>query len=861
MPDKLKLDPQADDQRLLAQVVDYYHQTLKETPDALEYLGEHGISSEAIECFRIGYSDRSLGLSLPSKQVKAGHAIRGHLERLGLFRASGHEHFRGSIVFPVTAADATGQIVDLYGHKIGRGLRAGTPIDTFLAGQRRSVWNIDRLRGSQEVILSTTVFDALSFWCGGFRHSTCTFGVDGLTPDHLAAFAEFGVRRVLVTCGELAPALLSSGLEVYRLPLPPCVSVYRYAAPFGDVAQALAVLIRKAEWLGQGEPPKRAAVQQPASPPDITPEVAVEPATMADLQSAALATELQRHSEPVASPVPVLPADIDAELHGDEIIINLGHRRYRVRGLDKNLSFDLLKVNLLVSIEQAVFVDTFDLYSARHRRQFIAQAAEELGVEQATIKKDVGRVLLKLEELRDQRLAQQLEAPPVLPVMSGDEQDEALRLLRDPSLLDRILGDFDVVGETTNKLVGYLAAVSRKLDQPLAVIIQSSSAAGKTSLMEAVLGFVPSEDVIKYSAMTGQSLFYMGQGNLKHKILAIVEEEGAERASYALKLLQSEGELMIASTGKDSSTGRMVTQEYRVEGPVMIFLTTTAIKIDEELLNRCIVLTVDENRDQTRAIHQAQRRRQTLEGLLATNARLQTLTLHRNAQRLLRPLLVANPYAESLTFLDDKTRTRRDHVKYLTLIRAVTLLHQHQRPIKTTEHQEKPVEYIEVTLDDIKVANRLATEVLGRNTDELPPQTRRLLGLISELVTAACERLGLDRADYRFSRRDVREHTGWGHTQLKVHLRRLEELEYLLVHRGGRGQLMQYELLYGPPSDDSQRFLAGLIDVERLHDIYDADRAGVNGNLSGRGRGQVGPKSGRGRGSRNGVTHDWPSTK
>jgi len=88
----------------------------------------------------------------------------------------------------------------------------------------------------------------------------------------------------------------------------------------------------------------------------------------------------------------------------------------------------------------------------------------------------------------------------------------------------------------TNKLVGYLAAVSRKLDRPLGVVIQSSSAAGKSTLMDAVLAFVPEEDKVKYSAMTGQSLFYMGETNLKHKALAIVEEEGASRASYALKL-------------------------------------------------------------------------------------------------------------------------------------------------------------------------------------------------------------------------------------------------------------------------------------------------------------------------------------
>ena len=110
--------------------------------------------------------------------------------------------------------------------------------------------------------------------------------------------------------------------------------------------------------------------------------------------------------------------------------------------------------------------------------------------------------------------------------------------------------------------------------------------------------------------------------------------------------MQSEGELTIASTGKDPATGKLVTQQYRVEGPVMIFLTTTAIELDEELLNRCLVLTVNEDREQTQAIHRLQREQQTLEGLLAeAGPRGDPAKLHRNAQRLLKPLLVVNPYA------------------------------------------------------------------------------------------------------------------------------------------------------------------------------------------------------------------------
>jgi hypothetical protein len=84
------------------------------------------------------------------------------------------------------------------------------------------------------------------------------------------------------------------------------------------------------------------------------------------------------------------------------------------------------------------------------------------------------------------------------------------------------------------------------------------------------------------------------------------------------------------------------------------------------------------------------------------------------------------------------------------------------------------------------------------------------------MVTDACDRLGLDRCDYRFHRRQVREVTGWGHTQLAVHLRRLVEMEYLLAHRGGRGQTFVYELCYVAGGDDGRPVLQGLIDVGDL---------------------------------------------
>lgn len=420
--------------------------------------------------------------------------------------------------------------------------------------------------------------------------------------------------------------------------------------------------------------------------------------------------------------------------------------------------------------------------------------------------------------------------------LTPEEREAALTWLREPNLIARLREAFHqagIIGEESNTLVAYLAGVSRKLERPLAIIIQSASAAGKTTLMDAVLSFFPEEERVKYSAMTGQSLYYLGETNLKHKILAVVEEAGAERASYALKLLQSEGELTIASTGKDPTTGKMVTQEYHVEGPVMIFLTTTAIDLDEELQNRCLTLAVDESAAQTERIHRVQRERRTLAGLLAHEQRKDLLTKLRNAQRLLSPLAVVNPFAPALTFATARTRNRRDHEKYLTLIDAIALLHQHQREAKLLPNAPAGAPlFIEATLDDIALANELAPEVLGRSLDELPPQTRRLLAFIRELMKSKRKERAAKSAA-TFSRKELRDLCGWSLTQVRVHLERLVELEYLAVRHGRLGSQFVYEVLFDLDAPEAVAHV-GLLDVAKLSHGYTANLAGFRAGVAGR---------------------------
>ena len=256
------LNPKADDQKLLAQIVDYYHRTLKETTAGLDYLRSRGVTAgEAIDRFRIGYASRTLGLKLPRMQHKAGKHIRAHLQQLGLYRDTGREHYNGCVTFPITAADGSGQIVDIYGHKTNDNLRKGTPMHMHLSDKRRGVWNVEALAAGDEIILCSSLFDALTFWNAGYRNVTCTFGPESLTDDHLAAFGEFGIRRILITAAAIAPKLLAAGLDCYSLSFPHDMTANAYAMQIADPSQALGAVLRKAEWLGSGQ----ACVATPAT--------------------------------------------------------------------------------------------------------------------------------------------------------------------------------------------------------------------------------------------------------------------------------------------------------------------------------------------------------------------------------------------------------------------------------------------------------------------------------------------------------------------------------------------------------------------------------------------------------------------
>jgi hypothetical protein len=321
----------------------------------------------------------------------------------------------------------------------------------------------------------------------------------------------------------------------------------------------------------------------------------------------------------------------------------------------------------------------------------------------------------------------------------------------------------------------------------------SRASAGKSWLLNRVADLMPPEEILRYTRMSPRALFYDEPGRYKHKILFIEEAIGAKDADLGVRSMQSEKRLSNLVTMTDPKTGRLKTQETTVEGP-LTYLTSSVEPLDHETATRSFEMAIDESAQQTARVVARQLHERTLAGLRERLTTDGILRRQRNAQRLLESLLVVNPYAPQLTFPADTLRLRREADKYLSLIDTIALLHQHQRPVRSFEHDNITHRYVEVTPADIDLANRLMAACLARALSDLPGPAQELLVKIRTYVTRQAETRGLDLEAVSFNRRELREFVGWSDYQLRLYLDQLAQLEYVEIAGGAFGKRYVYTL-------------------------------------------------------------------
>lgn len=658
---------------------------------------------------------------LPKSLPTDGGDAADRLKSMGILTPMGQEYFRDCLTMAVR--DGDGGMVSLAGI-------AFQGEDRILSASPMALWNAPVIRLYPEVIITTRLVDALVLHQAGFPQ-TCAVVGSHLKPMDISLLHEAGVRRILLLGAPPSGTLLTEQLAAFSIRAHP-LSAHEFMMERGmpelivEVDRLLAVFAGKA---GDGR--------------------------------------MEQLKEGFA--------------------VSFGRRRYEVLGVDRNAR--RLKVTLKTERSGKLHVDTLDLYHARSRKTLLQDLSCFFEESPGVIDGDIAKLIKMGEEFTPGQGASGGVVPAV--VMTDEERCEAEAFGKAENLTDLILEDYracGLVGEESNILLCYLAAVSRKTAEPVSVLVLSSSGAGKSALQDATLRLCPPEDVVKLTSLTGRALFYKGAGSLKHKILALEEEAGVKQASYAIRNLISAGELIIETTVKDLGSGRLTTMQNRVEGPTTVLITTTNPDVDPETKSRFFVTGVDESREQTRAILENQRRRRTWEGKSGRDEREAVSRRHWNFQRLLKTLAVVNPYAEQLIYSDDRLQSRRDQPKYLNLINAVAFMRQMQKPVKSHNGRE----YVEVDGVDLELANKLAEEILGQNMDDLNRVSRDLLSQIGRMVeerivkqTDPEQGIKPGVKDITFTRRDIREYTGWPYVRVHRYLKQLVDME-LVVARSGR---------------------------------------------------------------------------
>jgi len=749
--------------RLLQRVAGFYAKTLHKDRAGLDYLKTRKLDDPTLlEVFQVGYSNGTLPGVLP----QAGEILDG-LKALGVLNQKGQEHFRGCVTIPIY--DSAGNVSGLY----GRRATDGEPRHLYLPGPRRGVWNGATAKTHQTLFIAEAILDGMALWQAGFKNVIAIYGTNGWTADHEQLLKDNGATEVFLCldndeAGRTATAQLKEKLT------------------------ALVKHVHIVQW----------------------PEGVKDAADFFLSRSPADFEALLQALKPQAPPVSEHTAKAGQEqitVTPDGFTAAYGPRRYDLRAIEKP-GASRLKATIRATGDQGRFViDTVDFYLSRSRRSFQSEAARLFKETVDTIETDTNRLIEQLESYVQKR---QTTSPVTL--VSDTDKAEGLKLGRQPDLTGEILRDMErlgLVGETVNKMVGYLVMTSRKLGDPLALLILSGSGAGKSLVQDTLLQLCPDEDLIKLTSLSDRALFYKGEDSLKNKVLAVEEVAGAEGAYYAIRNLISAKKLVIETTVKNPLTGQLTTQLNTVTGPTAVFQTTTQPDLDAETKSRFIITSIDETPEQTRAILEAQRNSHTLEGLRRRKQREAIIQRHHAFQRLLRPLTVVNPFEPLLTYTEDRLAVRRDNPKYLNLILGVTFLHQMQRPVK---HDEACGDYIETTLDDIAIANELATALFGQALDDLSRPGQQLLALTLDYVQGQAAKQKTTADKITFSRRELRESLKWSEYQLRTYLDELARLEYVWPLSGRQGQPFRYRLLYDGQGQSGQRFLAGIKSVEQL---------------------------------------------
>jgi hypothetical protein len=364
-----------------------------------------------------------------------------------------------------------------------------------------------------------------------------------------------------------------------------------------------------------------------------------------------------------------------------------------------------------------------DLYNETQTDKLIKKIAERFNLSTTYIHTAVGHLINTVEAYRLRELDHQQKSTHTKPALTKEAVEEATAFLKSNNLLlttNNLIGQSGVIGEELNRLIMYIVFTSRKMQRPLHIISFGSSGSGKSHLQEKVGELIPAEDKIELTSVSGNAFYYYVNDDLGHKLILIEDYDGVFAALYPIRELQSKQKISRTIPVRDRN-GNQRTLHLTVKGPVSIAGCTTKESIYEDNANRSFLIYLDESEAQDERVMEYQRKLSAGKIDLGEQHRVQKLL--QNSQRILQPITVKNPYAESLIIPKEVFKQRRTNAHYIAFIEAITFYKQYQREHITDK--ETGEIYIETTLEDIAEANSMMKSILLKKSDELGFATRK----------------------------------------------------------------------------------------------------------------------------------------
>jgi DNA primase len=736
---------------ILDEVAARYAAALLAHIDARAYLASRGLDqAPLITGFKLGYCVGTLADSLSSAQ-------KAELTRLGVLKASGGEHFKGCIVFPLS--DAAGHVVGFYGRRISAN---SGPAHLYLPGPHKGLVNRAAAKVyREELVLTESIIDALSLTAVGIQGVIPCYGVNGFTEEHAKLLHDERVKTVAIgfdsdeagraASASLAERLITEGFTV-KLITPSTGKDWDEALLAGLTKETVQELLATAE---------------------------------------------------VRKPTLENVAPFQVTRQGPRYVFESSTLRYRLLGV-RSTFVSSLRVNVRAECAGLSFLDNVDLYSARSRALFSAAASAALSLEPSRVEKDLLFIVDHLEAERDRELLQ--ASPSERRELTEEERRAGMELLQSPKLFDLIASDLSAlgyVGEELNKQLLYIAASSRKMADPISVVILSQSASGKSLLVESVRRLMPPEDVVAVSSLSDQALNYIGEGGLLHKFLILGEAVHSEVVEHQIREMLSSHELSRLVAMKDAKTGELSSRTVRSPVVVAAVMSSTRTEMNPENASRAFLVNADESREQTRRIHESQRGKYSLERHSRERSLIpRIIEAHHAAQRLLSPRVIVNPFASKLVFPDSLMRSRRDHERFVDLIASVCFLRQFQKQAKESRDGAtgETVRFIECDLVDYKIAYAILCATLPATLSSFPPSAIELYEAVRELLRAKAAREGLKVNEVAVTQREIREACGFNQRWIKRYIQLLAEWEYLVVAGARtRGSRNAYRLFRDEP--------------------------------------------------------------